>query len=68
MSLAERGMRAMPHVRQKRVNSMAATNKLRWALKKKQKELEPMPRPKDMKQLEAEAVEQLRKNAGRLGL
>ena len=58
----------MPRVKQRRVNSTAATKRLRWWLKKKHEELLPMPRPKDIDRLETEAVKQLRENAGRLGL
>ena len=58
----------MPYVRQRRVNSKAATNRLRWVLKKTRKELPPMPRPQDMKQWENEAARQLKENARRLGL
>ena len=58
----------MPRVKQRRVNSKAATSKLRWWLKKKHEELLPMPRPQDMEQWEAKAVKQLSENAGRLGV
>ena len=68
MNQKRKELTAMPRVKQRRVNSKAATNRLRWLLKKKHDELLPMPRPQDMENWEAEAVKQLRENAGRLGL
>ena len=58
----------MAYVRQRRVSSKQQTRQLRWSLIRKKRDLERMPRRKDLSEFEAKAKRELRENARRLGL
>lgn len=58
----------MPFVRKRRVRSKVDIRRYRWRLKQKAKDLQPMPRRKDLEKWKTQAEKELRENAKRLGV